>query len=118
MPTMYKPGVYPIGARVLLKPDEDVESKFGTIVIPDSVKARYRDAQTVGTIISIGQTAWSFEEKNYNATTRAEMYPGTRVMFAKYGGIVIKGKDGLEYRMVWDDDIMARADEDFKLEIK
>lgn len=114
----YNPGVYPLGARVLVKPDEEVETKEGVIFIPDTVKARYRDAQTVGTVVSVGPTAFMFEEKTYNAPTRMSVTPGRRVMFAKYGGIVIKGIDGLDYRMIWDDDILAEADVDFKLEIK
>lgn len=114
----FDPGVHPLGSRVLVKPDEEVDSKYGMIVIPDQVKAKYRDAQTVGTMVLIGPTAFKFEEKTYDADTRNHMATGSRVMFAKYGGIVIKGKDGIDYRMLWDDDILAYADKDFKLEIK
>lgn len=114
----FNPGIHPFGARLIVKPDEEVESKEGVIFIPDTVKARYRDAQTVGTVVEVGPTAFAFEEKTYGSSTRKDIVPGSRVMFAKYGGVVIKGKDNLDYRMIWDDDVLGLADSDFKLEIK
>ena len=40
---------------------------------------------------------------------------GDKVSFAKYGGLLYKGKDGLPYRMLNDEDITGIIDEDVDL---
>lgn len=39
-------------------------------------------------------------------------------MFAKYGGIVVRGKDGTNYRIIRDDDVLATVDKEVKKELQ
>jgi co-chaperonin GroES (HSP10) len=35
--------------------------------------------------------------------------PGDRVLISKYGGVVLTGKDGKEYRLMNDEDVIGRV---------
>lgn len=104
-------GIEPAGHRVLVKPDDTQEDKDSVIKIPDSVKDRYQMAQTTGYIVGIGKTAWKTED--FGNEKWAEI--GDRVCFAKYGGLIMKGKDGSQYRLLNDEDITAIIDEDVQV---
>ena len=108
-------GIRPLQDLVLVKPDEDLDIKNGTIVIPEAVLARHGLAQTYGYLVAWGSTAFKFEEKQYGVVYAPKH--GQRVMFSKYGGIVVKGKDDKQYRMFKDGDIIAEVDEEIKLEL-
>lgn len=115
MSKVNKSGVYPLSDRVLVLPDEEVEVKGGLIVVPEEIRQRYALSQTFGKVVEFGPTAFKYELKNYDVEQKKEV--GSRVMFAKYAGIVIKGKDGKDYRLLRDDDVTAYVDDDIKLEI-
>lgn len=108
-------GIRPLQDLVLVKPDADLPTKDGLIAIPEAVRARHSLAQTYGYLVAWGPTAFKFEEKQYGVVYTPKV--GQRIMFAKYGGIVIKGKDGQQYRMFKDGDIGAEVDEEIKLEL-
>jgi chaperonin GroES len=97
-------GIYPSGDRILIKPSK-VETKTpGGIEIPDHVVDHYMMGQTDGVLVAVGPDAWDDVSGPYAKI-------GERVMFAKYGGQRVWGKDGEEYRMMNDKDITARLDE-------
>lgn len=108
-------GIRPIQDMVLVKPDEDLPTKNGMLAIPEFIVARHSLAQTYGYIVAWGPVAFKFEEKQYGVSYTPKQ--GQRVMFSKFGGIVIKGKDGSQYRMFKDGDIIAEVDEEIKLEL-
>lgn len=102
---MNKMGILPAGHRLLVKPAEDVEEfGGGLIAIPDSVKERFHMVQTKGELVAVGPTAWAA----FGDTPWAKV--GDTVMFAKYSGLVIKGLDGQQYRLINDDDLIAVVD--------
>lgn len=109
-------GVYPIRDLILVKSEEDVSSYKGTIIIPQGAEEKERMAQIYGLIVAMGQTCYAFEREQYKIEMGIK--PGDRVQFAKYQGLVIKGKDGIQYRMLRDDDIMAKVDNDVKKEVE
>lgn len=100
-------GIYPIRDLVLILPEQEVEHKDTIIIIPESIKQNERSAQVFGTLVAVGDVAFSYEDKNYGSKIREKMVPGTRVMFAKYHGIVVQGEDGKDYRLLQDDDVAA-----------
>jgi chaperonin GroES len=114
---MNKSGIYPCGDRVLVKPDVIEETTQGGIVIPETVLSHHMDAQTSGTLISVGPDSWKHytEYSNEGTTVRGFSTPfakvGDKVMFAKYGGQKVWGKDGVEYRVLNDIDITALIEE-------
>ena len=115
-----KSGIRPCGDRVLILPDR-VDTKVGMIEIPDTIQERHGLAQIIGTVVAIGPDAWThFTEKNSNGTvvrgfSGAFAKVGDKVMFAKYGGLQVRGKDEQEYRLINDIDVTALVDSDLKV---
>lgn len=105
---MNESGYYPAGYRVLVKPDPIDKTTKGGIYIPATSREQHGRAQTLGTLIAIGPFAWN----DYPA---AWAKPGARVLFAKYGGLHLRGKDGADYRMLNDEQITAVVDPEVKL---
>jgi len=109
--TTNKSGITPAGHRVLVLPDQTMKDYDGVLEIPDTVKDRYAMAQTTGVVVSIGKTAWQTEDFGKELWANE----GDRVCFAKYGGLVMRGKDGAQYRLLNDEDITAVIEEDVTL---
>jgi len=99
-------GREPLDMRVLILPDP-VEEKHGSIFLPEAVKEQERYAQMTGTLVALGENAW--EEAAARSPNFKRPQPGDRVMIAKYGGILFKGDDGAEYRIMNDEDVTARV---------
>ncbi len=112
-------GIKPCGDRVLVKPDK-IEKKVGMIEIPDTVTGKHALAQTIGTVVAVGPDAWTHfhEEGKSGKTVRGFVRPfaevGDKVMFARYGGLAVRGKDEEEYRLINDVDVTALVDESLK----
>lgn len=96
-------GITPLDVRVLVRPDA-VSDKVGGIFLPDSVKEQDRFAQMKATLVAAGANAWC-EAKAGAGFVAPE--PGARVLIAKYGGILVKGDDGEDYRIMNDADVTA-----------
>ena len=102
--------IKPCSYHVLVRPD-NVAERQGTIFLPTAAREREQMAQVVGTIVSIGPTAW----KAFDDGERwAEI--GDRVSYAKYGGVLMKDpEDGEHYRLLLDKDIVAVVTEGMKI---
>ena len=109
---MNNSGHYPTRDLVLVLPEEEVEHKDSVILIPETAKSRERLAQVYGIIVALGDVAFSYEDSKYGSHIRDKALPGTRIMFAKYHGVVIEGKDGKHYRLIQDSDVAAFVDSD------
>ena len=110
-----KSGMNPSGDRVIIVP-EDIKTSM--IAIPEDAMERQRAAAAIGRIVAIGETAFLFEERKYDIHLREMYQPGTRVIFAMYGGQILKGRDNKEYRLIRDADVLARCDEDVEQKIR
>ena len=114
-------GITPFLDKVLVKPDVIEEVTPGGIVIPATAIEQQMMAQTSGTLIAVGPEAWThfYETKEgvdgKTVTKRSYSKPqakvGDKVMFAKYGGQTVWGKDGEEYRLLLEDDLVAGIEE-------
>lgn len=94
--------ITPLLHTILLKPDE-VETKTASgIVIPDTVTEKERKAVEYGTVVTVGPRA--FIDYGSDPTI---LKGGDRVSFARYSGKVIKDKDGTEFVLVNDVDVLA-----------
>lgn len=105
-------GIHPSGHRILVIPEQVMKSESNSIVLPDAVEERHALAQTAGYIVEIGKTAW--QKDDFGNTKWAEV--GDRVLFSKYGGLVLRGNDGKQYRLLNDEDIVAIVDEGVEVE--
>lgn len=100
-------GFEPLDLRVLVLPDAVEERTAGGIILPDQHKEREKYAMIRATIVAVGENAW--EEAASRSPQFRKLIPGERVVIAKYGGITITGDDGKEYRLLNDEDVLARA---------
>lgn len=102
---MNNSGFDPLDLRVLIKPDEAEKVTAGGIILPEAETDKADMAMTFGTLIAAGVNAW--EEAAGRSPAFVKPKPGDRVVFAKYGGISIKGKDGVKYRLMNDEDVIG-----------
>lgn len=98
---MNESGIKPCGHRLLVQPFE-VEEKTasGIIVQTGSQRDREQLAQTEAIIVEVGPTAWSDQTAKWAQA-------GDHVIFSKFSGIISKGADGKEYRLINDLDVVA-----------
>lgn len=98
-------GIYPVEYKCLVSPVE-VAGKIGNIFIPDEHKDREQFAQMEGVLVAVSPLAFTYADKADWGD--AEMpKPGDKVLFAKFAGVKVKGKDGKDYRIINDKDLSA-----------
>jgi chaperonin GroES len=108
-------GIKPIGDKILVKPDPVETTTAGGIVIPDNDRKR-QNAMWMGTFVEAGPNAWEAWGTEYRRNRGAPWaQPGDRVIFARYGGILVDGEDGHQYRILNDIDITTVVSEKVKL---
>jgi len=102
-------GINPCGWRVLVKPQEVKEvSKGGIILTTDATKEREQMGNTTGIVVSMGEQCFADEPAPWCKV-------GDKIIFAKYAGLLYRGKDGNQYRMINDKDITGTLDADVDL---
>jgi co-chaperonin GroES (HSP10) len=96
-----KSGIHPKGHRILIYPEPVEETTASGIVINTGNNIeRERLAQLRGVVVEVGSTAWHDQPE-------AWVKPGDKIIFGKYSGLIYKGDDDLEYRIINDLDIVA-----------
>lgn len=97
-----KSGINPLEYYVVIKTDNMEEMTKGGVWLPPSIRDRENQAQVIGRLIAIGPLAFKYDIEN-------DVIPqiGDKVAFPKYGGLVLRGKDGSEYRLLKDGDLAA-----------
>lgn len=98
-------GVLPTEYKVLISVDALDSKTKGGIIIPEVTQERQQFAQMQGTLVAV--SPWAFSYENWTGHEDAKPKPGDRVMFAKYSGADIDGKDGKKYRLINDKDVTA-----------
>lgn len=97
-------GIMPTEFKVLIDPKQ-VDEKIGSIIVPDMTKDREKYATVEGTIVALSHLAFTYASEDEWAGMKPK--PGDRVLYVKYAGIRHKGKDGKEYVLANDKDIVA-----------
>ncbi len=98
------PGFAPFEYNVVIAPEEVETVTKGGIILTDAKKEVDGIATMRGRLVSVSPAA--FDYANWPEGTRLPQ-PGDEVIFAKYAGVLIPGKDGREYRILKDRDIAA-----------
>lgn len=88
----------PLGDRVLVKPEEEKETKKGGIIIPDTAKEKPQE----GVVIAVGPG--KVDDKGQRVAMHVK--EGDRVLYGKYSGSEIKLGDD-EYQIMHEDDIFG-----------
>jgi co-chaperonin GroES (HSP10) len=100
-------GINPIEFNVLVLQDKIEEKTKGGLLLADDFRDKEKHAQVRGTIVATSPLA--FNEDIYPSGMERPK-PGDRVAFARHSGAFILGKDGVEYRIVKDKDVVAVID--------
>lgn len=102
-------GINVVGPRILVLPTK-VENKTasGIILSTDDVNERERMAATTGTVVDTGDGA-------YEGYTIPWCKIGDKITFAKYAGMLYRGRGGIEYRVMKDEDVTSVLDEDMNI---
>ena len=105
---MNSSGITPLDVRVLVLPDPVEEVTKGGIILPGAHTEREKYATVKATLIAVGVNAWCEAKAGHGFTAPI---PGTRVLIAKYGGIMHTGADGKDYRVMNDQDVIASLED-------
>ena len=92
----------PVLHRIILKLDSIEEVTASGIVIPKDLIEKERKAVEIGTVVSIGETAF----KDYGGSIDT-IKVGDRVIIAKYSGKEIKDIDETQYVVINDEDVLV-----------
>ena len=103
-------GVFPTEYKILIRHDKIDEVRRG-VYVPETVREKEQAAAQTGTIVDVSPLAFTYETWPEGSITP---HKGDRVAFARYAGMLIKGMDGNEYRLLNDKDICAVLAEDYK----
>lgn len=94
-------GIQPIEYNVLVKKQEVETKTKGGIILPDMTKEREEYAQVFVEVVACSPIAFNYDE------SAPRPFAGNTVMMAKYAGVNVRGKDGVDYTLVKDKDITA-----------
>ena len=96
---MNESGLKPLGRCVLVKPSE-LEIQRGLIAVLDSTVAEAHMLQMRVEVVEVGAHCWPDEP-----SPRCRV--GDIVLIAKMSGVLVKGRDGKQYRAINDRDIFV-----------
>ena len=96
-------GLIPTGGHLLVLPDKVEEKTEGGIYLPDKTKDEEQAAATSGVIIAVGSSAWKDLDDGQPWAIVSD-----RVTYGRYAGVTLTGKDGVDYVLLNDNDILAR----------
>lgn len=110
IPTIHEldPGIVPCEFNILIAPEEVETKTAGGIILPDQSHETNQLASMRGRLVAMspraGASIWPNE-----GPERPRV--GDAVYYAKYAGILVTGRDGREYRMCKDKDLMGIIEE-------
>ncbi len=106
---MNSSGIQPTEFKVLIDPKPVEEVTKGGIILATQTTDNEKYAQTEGTIVAISHLAFTYATPEEWGDKRPK--PGDRVLYAKYAGLRVKGKDGKDYILANDKDVCAVIEE-------
>ena len=89
----------PLGDRIIIKPLEPENKTRGGIVLPDTVKEKPQE----GKVVAVGKG----KVLDNGTIQKPEVKEGDVVLYGKYSGTEVTTKDGEEYLIVREEDILA-----------
>jgi chaperonin GroES len=90
--------IRPLHDRILVRREEEMEAKKGSIIIPDSAKEKPQE----GTVIAVGNGKVMEDGKKVSLDVKAH----DRILFGKYSGSEVKIDDE-EYLIMKEEDVLA-----------
>ena len=94
-------GIWPLEYKVLVKQKKVEEKSEGGIILPGETREKEQVAEQEGTLVAYGPLAFENWPNKHNPK------PGDAVIFDKYSGCYVKGKDGEKYKLIHDKQLLA-----------
>lgn len=94
-------GIIPTEFKVLVKPKKVERKTEGGIVLPDEVMTKEEHSTMEGILVAVSPIA--FTDPDWLETPKV----GDKVVYDKFAGSTILGKDGEKYRLINDRNIGA-----------
>ena len=91
--------IKPLGDRIVVQPLEAEEVTKGGIILPETAKEKPHE----GKIVAVGRGK-VLENGQIQAL---ELKAGDRILYGKYSGSEIKTKDGKDYLIMKEEDVLA-----------
>jgi chaperonin GroES len=91
--------IRPLGDRIVVQALEAEEVTKGGIILPETAKEKPQE----GKIVAVGRGKVGDDGK----IQPLELKVGDRVLYGKYSGNEIKTKDGKEYLIMREEDVLA-----------
>ena len=91
--------IRPLGDRIVVQPLEAEEVTKGGIILPETAKEKPQE----GKIVAVGRGK-VLENGQIQAL---EVKSGDRILYGKYSGSEIKTKDGKDYLIMREEDVLA-----------
>lgn len=102
------PGMRATGFAMIVAVAPVEEVTKGGIILAASTKDKEQLVEVRGRVVSMSPACFDFASFPQGSTPNV----GDAVQFAKLAGVMTKGLDGREYRVVQDRDILAILDEE------
>lgn len=103
-------GIQPTEFKCLVAPKAIEEVTKGGIILPDTTKDSEKFATVEGTLVALSHLAFTYASAEEWEGKKPR--PGDRIIYAKYAGVRVKSpKDGQEYILLNDKDIVATIEE-------
>lgn len=102
-------GITPTEFKVLVLPSPTEEVTKGGIIVPIDKVDKDKYATTDGVLVAMSHLAFTYVTDEEWGDHKPK--PGMKVVFAKYAGSRRKGKDGLDYLLINDKDVVATIEE-------
>jgi co-chaperonin GroES (HSP10) len=110
--TLNTSGITPTEYKVLIHPKEVEEVTKGGIILAVETTDKEKWATIEGVLIAKSPLAFTYANpEEWAAANAAPPEIGKRVLFAKYSGVRHKGRDGVEYVIANDKDVLAVLDD-------
>ena len=100
-------GIHPTEFCVLFLPDPVEEKTAGGIILTDEFKDREGFRTVNGRLVAVSPLAFSYETWPEGARIPRA---GDRCIVSRHAGLMVKGKDGVDYRLLKDKEVLALLD--------
>lgn len=101
----FKPGLMPVGPRLLVLPEPIKDTTDGGIALPGLFTEKEEMKQMKALVIDMGFEAYSDTVDNW-------CEPGEEILMARYAGVSYEGDDKRKYRLILDSDVVAVINHD------
>ena len=91
--------IKPLGDRIVVQPLEAEEKTKGGIILPETAKEKPQE----GKIVAVGRG----KVLDNGQIHALELKAGDRILYGKYSGSEIKTKDGKDYLIMREEDVLA-----------